>query len=547
MRMHCFLHALLLAAMTLALSACGSSGNTNNDGGTEGCGNGVLEGTEECDDGNNVDGDGCSAACVSTATCGDDVIEGSEECEPGSDDNCFPAGHVDECTVPRQAFRWDSFGVTDPHLYQAGSCGDITFLLNITLDASVTGDKAGGNSPEFALDGVIDLGFVMLFRDLAQGDGEQSSMDFVVSDCTPLQPSPDASGGPTPCSPTVINPPNGAALSVTTKTDAQCLAAVPDTTDFAEAGNRTVEPGDHGCFVNENPVDLTVTLGSVVSIPLSNVRIAGQWDATPPTGILNGFAYGFITEEDADAQVIDPRTPLVAGQTLSATLSGSEDCDHRDELDGVTGWWVYFPFTAEEVPWKGGLTCGDGDLDLASSGGGIDALDRDETCDPAIISGEGVCPELVSCPPEYDRILCADECDDGFACTEDTVNVGDPCNVKCFHRQLPDTASADGCCPLLAPNSVESLRQGAPSQSIRDVDCSALCGDGTLQDWERCEEGDDDEPCTIASFDCDDADPCTDDFITTNGTDPIANTPCLACSTAECSCGHTPNGGPGCE
>lgn len=63
-----------------------------------GCGDGVLAANEECDDGNNVSGDGCTAncnfelnykcptpgaACVKT-TCGDGKLEGGEECDDGN-------------------------------------------------------------------------------------------------------------------------------------------------------------------------------------------------------------------------------------------------------------------------------------------------------------------------------------------------------------------------------------------------------------------------------------------------------------------------------
>ena len=48
------------------------------------CGNGVREAWEECDDGNTLDGDGCSADCQLEATCGDGTREGSEECDDGN-------------------------------------------------------------------------------------------------------------------------------------------------------------------------------------------------------------------------------------------------------------------------------------------------------------------------------------------------------------------------------------------------------------------------------------------------------------------------------
>jgi cysteine-rich repeat protein len=70
------------------------------------CGNGITEPGELCDDGNNVDGDGCSAdcssvdpgyyctdghGCVRVVTCGNGIIEGDEACDDGntkSGDGC---------------------------------------------------------------------------------------------------------------------------------------------------------------------------------------------------------------------------------------------------------------------------------------------------------------------------------------------------------------------------------------------------------------------------------------------------------------------------
>jgi cysteine-rich repeat protein len=48
------------------------------------CGNGILEGSEECDDGNNDDGDGCTSDCL-PEDCGDGVVVAVEECDDGGD------------------------------------------------------------------------------------------------------------------------------------------------------------------------------------------------------------------------------------------------------------------------------------------------------------------------------------------------------------------------------------------------------------------------------------------------------------------------------
>jgi cysteine-rich repeat protein len=55
------------------------------------CGDGVVNGTEQCDDGNLMSGDGCSSTCVREARCGDGVVNGTEQCDDGnlmSGDGC---------------------------------------------------------------------------------------------------------------------------------------------------------------------------------------------------------------------------------------------------------------------------------------------------------------------------------------------------------------------------------------------------------------------------------------------------------------------------
>lgn len=62
------------------------------------CGDGIVEPCEPCDDGNRMDGDGCSSQCLSD-DCGDGTVDAGELCDDGNrvdgdgcDANCRPTG-----------------------------------------------------------------------------------------------------------------------------------------------------------------------------------------------------------------------------------------------------------------------------------------------------------------------------------------------------------------------------------------------------------------------------------------------------------------------
>jgi cysteine-rich repeat protein len=48
------------------------------------CGNGRLDAGEECDDGNQIGGDGCSATCANENPCGNGTIDAGEQCDDGN-------------------------------------------------------------------------------------------------------------------------------------------------------------------------------------------------------------------------------------------------------------------------------------------------------------------------------------------------------------------------------------------------------------------------------------------------------------------------------
>jgi cysteine-rich repeat protein len=68
----------------------------------ERCGNAVVECMEECDDGNTMSGDGCSATCrrEPPPRCGDGRVDPGEQCDDGNAvacDGCTPMCRIERC------------------------------------------------------------------------------------------------------------------------------------------------------------------------------------------------------------------------------------------------------------------------------------------------------------------------------------------------------------------------------------------------------------------------------------------------------------------
>jgi cysteine-rich repeat protein len=75
---------LLAASFASLLFACSTAGRDGDD--PPACGDAVKEGDEQCDDGNLINGDGCSGACKMemAAGCGDGNLAAPEECDDGN-------------------------------------------------------------------------------------------------------------------------------------------------------------------------------------------------------------------------------------------------------------------------------------------------------------------------------------------------------------------------------------------------------------------------------------------------------------------------------
>jgi cysteine-rich repeat protein len=124
------------------------------------CGDGALQGTEACDDGNATNGDGCSGVCtvetafnctgepsVCTTTCGDGVHGGPEACDDGNvadGDGCSST-----CSIE------PGYGCTgQPSVCVPMVCGDAVITGSETCD---DGNVADGDGCSSACD--VESGF----------------------------------------------------------------------------------------------------------------------------------------------------------------------------------------------------------------------------------------------------------------------------------------------------------------------------------------------------------------------------------------------------
>jgi cysteine-rich repeat protein len=130
------------------------------------CGNGVVDPGETCDDGNIVNGDGCSADCKSAEACGDGVTntEAGEVCDDGN------TVSGDGCSADCKSLEQCGNGIVDVHEVcddgntHNGTCGD-GHVCDSNADCTVgtctpDGCASDCKSNETCGNGIKDLGEV---------------------------------------------------------------------------------------------------------------------------------------------------------------------------------------------------------------------------------------------------------------------------------------------------------------------------------------------------------------------------------------------------
>lgn len=111
------------------------------------CGNGTVDSGEACDDGNTTNGDGCTATCQ-LQVCGNGVVEAGEECDDANaiaGDGCDLQCILEHCTVDGTWTTLDGNGILEVVLYETGG-GAIAggaHILHTNITTSLTGTRTG--------------------------------------------------------------------------------------------------------------------------------------------------------------------------------------------------------------------------------------------------------------------------------------------------------------------------------------------------------------------------------------------------------------------
>lgn len=287
---------------------CPTDGNANSDADcSPECGNGVIEGSEQCDDGNTEPGDGCDSRCA---------VE----------------------IIP-SAFHIRTLELRDPHAFAEVFffCTDITSRLNEEFAKALTRDS---NNPP---DGLLDLSAVQIFRPLVQGTME-TPFEFRFADCI------------APVDSTRCTPGNAAIPPVLTMAASQnegtCLGALPGT---VRPYNPGVTSATGPCYAS-HPETLRLDIQGI-EITLSDAQMGATYVGNPAERLINGIIRGFISEVDANMIILPSDLPVVGGSPLSSVLRGGQgNCASGSDMDtgpgGEPGWWIYFRFTAVPAPWS---------------------------------------------------------------------------------------------------------------------------------------------------------------------------------------------------
>jgi cysteine-rich repeat protein len=479
------------------LAACGDNIKLSPDGGMpdaampdgqpdaeyQRCGDGLVTGTEECDDSNSSDDDECLSNCM--LACGDGVVNAIELCDTG-----IEAGQPGACPTD-----CDDANACTIDVLVSDSCQ--TRCINTDITENINGDGCclpGSDSSQ-------DTDCLAVCGNAVVEEGE--TCDIAISpglggacpepaDCVDgIACTTDVLVNGGTCTATCqndlitlpINDDGCCPAGATVADDNDCSASCGDgVVSPGETCDIAIAPGDPGacptladCADSDACTNDTVISDGTCNAVCANtpVTVIGPADGCCPPG-------GNATN-DPDCARVCGNGVVEAGETCDTGIAPGNPgaCpEPADCVDGVacttdvlvdggtcTAMCQNDPITLpinDDGCCPPGATVADDNDCSASCGDGV--VSPGETCDIAISPGNpGACPTLADCA-------------DADACTSDNLVSDGTCNAICSNTPITVIGPADGCCP-------------PGGNANNDADCSPVCGNGVVESGEQCDDG----------------------------------------------------------
>ena len=451
-----------------ACTTCGSSCQEAS-GLLQYCGDGIVNGPEACDDGNDDETDGCLSTCEA-ASCGDGIIQEGEACDDGNDDDFD--GCLSSCVLARCGDGVIQTGVeacddgndnqNDDCLNSCAiaTCGD--GVLQAGVEACDDGNDVDSDgclndcTDARCGDGVVYVGVE------ACDDGNQDDADSCLSTCIEAR-----------CGDGVVQ------VGVETCDDGNLLEndACLNSCEEATCGDGRIHEGVEACDDGNNRDD---------DACLNTCEVASCGDGVTHIGVEE---CDDANDDDSDACLATCESARCGDGIIQV---GVELCDdgNQDNTDGCLT-------TCEEA------RCGDGfvqlDVEICDDGNDDNSDSCLTTCERASC-GDGFVKEgFEACDDgnqdETDGCLstCEDAyCGDGFVqagvedCDDANQDDSDGCLTNCKTPRCGDGAVREG---------IEACDDGNDDNNdaclILDGVCTeAACGDGFVHvGVEECDEG----------------------------------------------------------
>ena len=295
----------------------------------------------------------------------------------------------------------------------------------------------------------------------------------------------------------------------------------------------TQGPPFTGTIAKEGASPITIPLASLAQKSAPEASLTGIPSCTHLYFAATAYDTAGLESDfsnKVDATIVDkPPQVVVAPGTQQGTLVISWGGLAAGDTGALSGYRVHYDIDAGQ-PYQGtGATQGASPITVPASaksfqltglpagvtihvaveaacGDGAGKLSDDATgVVPGPSCGNGTVEKGETCDPPSS---CPASCDDGNNCTKDTITgSAASCTAACGHSTITACASGDGCCPPGCDNNADS-------------DCSASCGNGTVEKGETC------DPPSSCPASCDDGNSCTVDVMTG------------AAASCSAACGH---------